>query len=55
MLVTGLGDQLENVRSFCLSRPNSDDVPHFRCDWLLGMLARQGWPGRHVRRPDRGL
>jgi hypothetical protein len=42
VLVTGFGDQYENVRTFCLSRPNSDYLPHFRCDWLVGMSAKQG-------------
>jgi hypothetical protein len=42
VLVTNFGDQYENVRTFCLSRPNSDYPPYFRCDWLLGMSARQG-------------
>jgi hypothetical protein len=42
VLITNFGDQYENVRTFCLSRPNSDYLPHFRCDWLLGMSARQG-------------
>ena len=42
VLVTNFGDQYENVRTFCLSRPNSDYLPHFRCDWLVGMLAKQG-------------
>lgn len=42
VLVTGFGDQYENVRTFCLSRPSADLLPHFRCDWLVGMSARQG-------------
>jgi hypothetical protein len=42
VLVTNFGDQYENVRTFCLSRPNSDYIPHFQCDWLLGMSAKQG-------------
>lgn len=42
VLVTNFGDQYENVRSFCFSRPNSDYPPYFRCDWLVGMSARQG-------------
>jgi hypothetical protein len=42
VLITNFADQYENVRTFCLSRPNSDYLPHFRCDWLLGMSARQG-------------
>ena len=42
VLVTNFGDQYENVRTFCLSRPNSDYPLYFRCDWLLGMSARQG-------------
>jgi hypothetical protein len=42
VLVTDFGDQYENVRTFCLSRPNSDYPPYFRCDWLVGMSARQG-------------
>ena len=42
ILVTNFGDQYENVRTFCLSRPNSEYLPHFRCDWLVGMSARQG-------------
>jgi hypothetical protein len=42
VLVTNFAEQYENVRTFCLSRPNSDYLPHFRCDWLLGMSARQG-------------
>jgi len=42
VLITNFGDQYENVRTFCLSRPNSEHLPHFRCDWLLGMSARQG-------------
>jgi hypothetical protein len=42
ILVTNFGDQYENVRTFCLSRPNSERLPHFRCDWLVGMSARQG-------------
>ena len=42
VLVTNFGDQYENGRTFCLSRPNSDYPPYFRCDWLVGMSARQG-------------
>lgn len=42
VLVTGFGEQYENVRTFCLSRPGSDHLRHFRCDWLVGMSARQG-------------
>ena len=42
VLVTNFGDQYENVQTFCLSRPNSEYLPHFRCDWLVGMSARQG-------------
>ena len=42
ILVTGFGDQYENLRTFCLSRPNSDYIPHFQCDWLVGMSAKQG-------------
>jgi len=42
VLVTNFGDQYENVRTFCLSRPNSDHLPHFRCDWLVGMAAKHG-------------
>jgi hypothetical protein len=42
VLVTNFGDQYENVRTFCLSRPNSDYLENFRCDWLVGMSARQG-------------
>ena len=42
VLVTNFGDQYENVRTFCLSRPSSDYLPHFRCDWLVGMSAKQG-------------
>ncbi|WP_439375290.1 hypothetical protein [Bradyrhizobium sp. DASA03120] len=42
VLVTGFGGQYENVRTFCLSRPGSDHLPHVRCDWLVGMSARQG-------------
>ncbi len=42
VLVTNFGDQYENVQTFCLSRPNSDYLPLFRCDWLVGMSAKQG-------------
>jgi len=42
VLVTNFGDQYENLRTFCLSRPNSNYLPYFRCDWLVGMSARQG-------------
>lgn len=42
VLVTNFGDQYENVRTFCLSRPPSDYLPYFRCDWLVGMSAKQG-------------
>ena len=42
VLVIGFGDQYENVRTFCLSRPDAGHLPHFRCDWLVGMSARQG-------------
>jgi hypothetical protein len=42
VLVTNFGDQYENVRTFCLSRPKSEHPPHFYCDWLVGMSARQG-------------
>jgi hypothetical protein len=41
-LVTNFGDQYENVRTFCLSRPDSEYPAHFRCDWLVGMLSKQG-------------
>jgi hypothetical protein len=42
VLVTGFGEQYENIRTFCLSRPKSEYLPFFRCDWLVGMSARQG-------------
>ncbi|WP_018321591.1 hypothetical protein [Bradyrhizobium sp. WSM2793] len=42
VLVTSFGDQYQNVRTFCLSRPTSQQLPRFRCDWLVGMSARQG-------------
>ena len=42
VLVTDFGDQYENIRTFCLSRPTSDYLPHFRCDWLVGMSAKRG-------------
>ncbi|TYO67080.1 hypothetical protein FXV83_07695 [Bradyrhizobium hipponense] len=42
VLITSFGAQYENIRTFCLSRPNSDSPSHFRCDWLVGMSARQG-------------
>ena len=35
VLVTGFGEQYENIRTFCLSRPKSEYLPHFRCDWLV--------------------
>jgi hypothetical protein len=40
-MLASFGDQYENIRTFCLSRPNSDYLPHFRCDFLVGMNARQ--------------
>jgi hypothetical protein len=46
VLVTNFGDQYENVRTFCLSRPRLEYPSHFRCDWLVGMSAR---PGGEVR------
>lgn len=42
VLVTNFADQYQNVRTFCFSRPHSDYLPHFDCDWLVGMSARQG-------------
>src|SRR5215216_2137819 len=42
VLVTNFADQYENVHTYCLSRPNSDYVPHFHCGWLVGMAAREG-------------
>ncbi|WP_342730186.1 hypothetical protein [Bradyrhizobium sp. B117] len=42
VLVTGFSDQYENVRTFCLSHPDAGLLPQFRCDWLVGMSARQG-------------
>ena len=42
VLVTNFAEQYENVRTLCLSRPDSDYLSHFRCDWLVGMSARQG-------------
>jgi hypothetical protein len=39
--MASFGDQCENIRTFLLSRPNSDYLPHFRCDFLVGMNARQ--------------
>lgn len=42
ILVTNFGDQYENVRTFCLSRPDLNYLAHFRCDWLVGMSAKQG-------------
>jgi hypothetical protein len=42
VLVTSFADQYENVRTFCLSRPDSDYLAHFRCEWLVGMSAMQG-------------
>jgi hypothetical protein len=42
VLVTNFADQYENVHTFCLSRPNSDYLSHFHCDWLVGMSAKQG-------------
>lgn len=41
VLVTSFADQYENVRTFCLSRPSSNYLPYFGCDWLVGMSARQ--------------
>lgn len=41
VLVTNFGDQYENVRTFCLSRPESEYPSHFDCDWLVGMSAKQ--------------
>ena len=41
VLVTSFAEQYENVRTFCLSRPNADYLPQFHCDWLVGMSARQ--------------
>ena len=41
VLVTKFGDQYENLRTFCLSRPSSEHLPHFHCDWLVGMSAKQ--------------
>src|SRR5262245_2994956 len=46
VLVTNFGHQYENIRTFCLSRPDSSYVAHFHCDWLVGMSARQGGAAR---------
>jgi hypothetical protein len=40
VLVRNFGDQYENVRTLCLCYPPSERLPHFRCDWLVGMSAR---------------
>lgn len=42
VLVTNFADQYANVRTFCLSRPISDYLPHFHCNWLVGMSAKDG-------------
>lgn len=42
VLVTNFGNQYENVRTFCLSRPISKHLPHFHCAWLVGMSSREG-------------
>jgi hypothetical protein len=41
VLVTDFSEQYENIRTFCFSRPNSDFLPYFQCEWLVGMSARQ--------------
>ncbi|QOZ32353.1 hypothetical protein [Bradyrhizobium sp. CCBAU 53421] len=40
VLVRSFGLQYENVRTFCLSRPDADRIPRFQCDWLVGMSNR---------------
>jgi hypothetical protein len=42
VLVTSFSEQYENIRTFCFSHPNSDFLPYFHCEWLVGMSARQG-------------
>ncbi|MBR0693380.1 hypothetical protein JQ553_09140 [Bradyrhizobium lablabi] len=42
VLVTDFGEQFSDIRTFGLSRPSSDHLPHFHCDWLVGMSSRQG-------------
>jgi hypothetical protein len=42
ILVTDFSEQYENIRTFCFSHPNSDFLPYFQCEWLVGMSARQG-------------
>jgi len=37
VLVRNFGSQYENVRTVCLSRPESNRLPQFQCDWLVGM------------------
>ncbi|MGY3692241.1 hypothetical protein ACVIGA_002321 [Bradyrhizobium sp. USDA 3240] len=37
VLVRNFGLQYENVRTFCLSRPEFNRLPRFQCDWLVGM------------------
>jgi hypothetical protein len=37
VLVRNFGSQYENVRTFCLSRPESNRLLGFQCDWLVGM------------------
>lgn len=41
VLVRDFSAQYDNVRTFCLSRPSSDQPTQFRCRWLVGMTARQ--------------
>src|SRR4051812_30504721 len=40
ILVTNFGDQYENVRTFCLARPSSEHLEHFRCDWLARNVGK---------------
>ena len=39
--MANFGSQFENIRTFCLSRPNSNYLPFFQCDFLVGMNAKQ--------------
>ncbi len=39
-------NDMENVFTFCLSRPTEADRHHFPCHWLVGMSAKNNGPIR---------
>jgi hypothetical protein len=45
-LVRRFANDMENVYTFCLSRPTEANRHHFPCHWLVGMSAKDNGPIR---------